>query len=32
LSDNSEQPLQAINGPVEARAWSIVTLRADLPE
>ena len=32
LSDNSESPVQAVSGPVEVPAWSIVTLRADFPE
>jgi len=31
LSDNSEKPLRALTGPLEVPAWSIVTLRADLP-
>jgi hypothetical protein len=29
LSDNSEEPLQAVNGPIDVPAWSIVTLRVD---
>jgi alpha-mannosidase len=32
LSDASEKPLRLVSGPVEVPAWSIVTLRADLPE
>ncbi|MHB8865643.1 MAG: polysaccharide lyase family protein [Pirellulaceae bacterium] len=32
LSDNSEQPLLAVDGPVDVPAWSIVTLRADFPQ
>ena len=31
LSDNSEKPLRALTGPLEVPAWSIVTLRTDLP-
>ncbi len=29
LSDNSEEPLQAVNGPIDVPSWSIVTLRVD---
>ena len=32
LSDLSEQPREAVAGTVDLPAWSVVTLRADLPE
>jgi alpha-mannosidase len=31
LSDTSERPIQPVTGPVPLPAWSIVTVRADLP-
>ena len=31
LSDNSEQPLQPLTGPIEMAAWSMVTVRVEFP-
>jgi hypothetical protein len=31
LSDRSERPGAAVTGPIDVPAWSIVTLRAELP-
>jgi hypothetical protein len=30
-SDNGEQPVEAVTGPVSLPAWSLLTLRVDRP-